>query len=79
MIEERQAHTEASNSSAKKQLLYGFLGYAVLTAIVFAFLVYPDLAKTDQGSVSSGIILSIIAGFLVDGSSFCEKKTQPSV
>ena len=42
-----------------KQLVYALIGFCVLTGIVFAF-IYPDLAKNDEATVSSGIILSMI-------------------
>ena len=47
-----------------KQLVYGLIGFCVLTGIVFA-LIYPDLKKNDEATVSSGIILSmaIVAAF----------------
>ena len=47
-----------------KQLVYGLIGFCVLTGIVFA-LIYPDLTKNDEATVSSGIILSmaIVAAF----------------
>ena len=59
MNDERQARTKAINDAVKKQLCYGLLGFCVLTGIVFAF-IYPDLAKNDEATVSSGIILSMI-------------------
>ena len=42
-----------------KQLAYGLIGFCVLTGIVFA-LIYPGYAKSDEATVSSGIILSMI-------------------
>ena len=59
MNDERQARIKAINDAVKKQLCYGLLGFCVLTGIVFAF-IYPDLAKNDEATVSSGIILSMI-------------------
>ena len=47
-----------------KQLVYGLIGFCVLTGVVFA-LIYPDLTKNDEATVSTGIILSmsIVAAF----------------
>ena len=59
MNDERQARIKAINDAVKKQLCYGLLGFCVLTGIVFAF-IYPDFAKNDEASVSSGIILSMV-------------------
>ena len=58
MNDERQARIKAINDAVKKQLCYGLLGFCVLTGLVFAF-IYPDFAKNDEASVSSGIILSM--------------------
>ena len=44
-----------------QELVYWFLGYAVLTAIVFSF-IYPDLAQNDGATVFGGIIISMILG-----------------